>query len=99
MAFFDKDLFDSFDEEVKEENFKDLAKENLQADESIDITFKDLDVNQRNDIEFNRVMSNASVNYDSYWDKNNPFLRVLLIVLGVFIVVGILYFVFSYFFQ
>ena len=34
--------------------------------------------NERNQQEFDRVMKNAAKKNDSYWDRNNPFLRALL---------------------
>lgn len=58
---------------------------------------KNLDVNKKNSEEFSKLMDDASVKYDSYWDKNNWFVRILLIILFVFIVVVGGYYIVSWY--
>ncbi len=52
--------------------------------------------NERNQQEFDRVMKNAAKKNDSYWDRNNPFLRALLIVLAIIAIVGCAYYIISW---
>ena len=54
--------------------------------------FKDLETNKKNSEEFDRVMDNASKKYDSYLDRNNIFVRLVLFCLFAFIVIGCLYY-------
>lgn len=52
-----------------------------------------LEVNKKNSEEFEKLMDNASTNLDSYWDKNNPILKIFLLVLFVIIVLGAIYYI------
>ena len=47
-----------------------------------------LDVNKKNSEYYDKLMTESGTNKDSYYDKNNPFVKILLIVLLVIIVVG-----------
>lgn len=59
--------------------------------------FKDLETNKKNSEEFDRVMDNASKKYDSYLDRNNIFVRLVLFCLFTFIVLGCLYYAILWF--
>lgn len=52
-----------------------------------------LEVNKKNSEEFEKLMNNASTNLDSYWDKNNPILKIFLLILFVVIVLGAIYYI------
>lgn len=52
-----------------------------------------LEVNKKNSEEFEKLMDNASTNLDSYWDKNNPILKIFLLILLVIIVLGAIYYI------
>jgi len=47
-----------------------------------------LDVNKKNSEYYDKLMTESGTNKDSYYDKNNPFIKILLIVLLAIIVVG-----------
>ena len=47
-----------------------------------------LDVNKKNSEYYDKLMTEAGTNKDNYYDKNNPFVKILLIVLLAIIVVG-----------
>jgi len=57
-----------------------------------------------NELEFNRqkregyeqLMKESSTKHDDYWDRNNPFVRILLFVLAVFIIIGVVYYFLAY---
>ena len=42
-------------------------------------------------------MEEASVNRDDYWDKNNPFVKLVLLILGIIIIAGVVYYVMGYY--
>lgn len=50
----------------------------------------DLEVNRKNSEQFESLMRDASVNLDFYWDKNNIFVKFILLGLGLFIIVGVI---------
>lgn len=56
------------------------------------------DINEKNQEEFERVMNNASTNYDSYWDKNNPIIKIILLSLFAFIVIVGGYYIVTWYF-
>jgi len=47
-----------------------------------------LDVNKKNSEYYDKLMTESGTNKDNYYDKNNPFIKILLIVLLAIIVVG-----------
>lgn len=53
----------------------------------------ELDVNKKNREDYERLMKDSSTNLDGYWDKNNAFVKLLLLVLGIIIVVGAGYYI------
>lgn len=95
MSFFDDNFYKELDKDI------DLPKEN-------DDTFKNeqkeyysdnmnLAVNKKNKDAFDDLMDNASVKNDSYWDFNNPIVKIVLLVLFIIIVAGLLYYIISWF--
>lgn len=73
-------------------------KNNLNS-ENVDTTYhgKKLDVNRRNQQKFKTIMDNAAKKYDTYWDMNNFLIKMILIVLFIVIVIGVFYYVTSWF--
>lgn len=67
--------------------------------ENVDTTYnsKNLDVNRRNEQKFKNIMDNAAKKYDSYWDMNNFLIKMVLIILFIVIVIGVFYYVTSWF--
>ncbi len=49
---------------------------------------EELEFNRKHREEFEQLMEESSTNLDGYWDKNNWFVRILLLGLLVIIVVG-----------
>lgn len=79
-------------------NYKDLNESIDPKEESNSFSLEsEVETNQKNSQEFERVMQNATQKYDGYWDKNSPILRIILIILLVIIVVGVIYFTVSWF--
>ena len=57
---------------------------------------EELDFNKRNREDFENLMADSSTNLDGYWDKNNPFVKLLLLVLAVIIILGAFYYISTY---
>lgn len=101
MGFFNEDFYKELDksyipEEEQDDNVDDDIEEadsEYDDDDSYYGNDVELTVNKNNQEKFKDIMDNASMTYDSYWDFNNPVIRFILIVLGVIIVVGIIYYV------
>ena len=49
--------------------------------------------NQKNDIEYQKILENSKRKTDAYWDRNNIFVKLLLLGLFVFIAVGVFYYI------
>jgi hypothetical protein len=58
---------------------------------------KELDVNKEKREEYEQLMKDSSTQLDGYWDKNNAFVKVLLLALGVIIILGVIYYAIAYF--
>ena len=56
----------------------------------------ELEINKKNREDYENLMEKSSTQFDGYWDKNNAFVRLLLLVLGVVIVLGVVYYVTAY---
>ncbi|MBR3211430.1 MAG: hypothetical protein IKF71_05800 [Bacilli bacterium] len=48
----------------------------------------ELEVNRQNREEYEKLMEESSTKLDGYWDKNNWFVKILLLVLFAIIVIG-----------
>ena len=69
---------------------------NLIEEEKNTVENEELEFNKANREASEKLMEDASVNKDGYWDSNNTFVRVLLIGLGIIIVVGATYYILKY---
>ena len=57
---------------------------------------QELEFNKKNREDFENLMSESSTSLDGYWDSNNPFVKVLLLILAVIIVAGVVYYIMAY---
>ena len=48
----------------------------------------ELEVNRKNREDYEKLMEESSTNLDGYWDSNNIFVRIFLLILLAVIVVG-----------
>ena len=55
------------------------------------------DVNQKNIDEFNKVMENAKIKTDGYFDRNNPIVKIILVILLIISIIGSLYYIIPWF--
>ena len=58
---------------------------------------KELDVNKENREEYEKLMQDSSTQLEGYYDKKNPFVILLLLILGSIIILGVIYYVVAYF--
>ena len=57
---------------------------------------EELDFNKNKREDYEKLMKESSTNKDDYWDSNNPILRVFLLVLGIIIVIGAIYYIIAF---
>ena len=57
---------------------------------------EELEFNKKNREDFENLMQESSTNLDNYYDKKNPIVQVFLFVIGIFILIGIAYYVLLY---
>ena len=69
-------------EEATEEKQEEIVEEKKEEKK------EELEFNRQHREEFEQLMEESSTNLDGYWDKNNWFVRILLLGLLVVIVVG-----------
>ena len=58
---------------------------------------KELEFNKKNREYTEKLMDESGTNKDDYWDRNSPFVRLLLLILLVIIVIGSIWVIGSYF--
>ena len=59
--------------------------------------FSELETNKKNSMEFEKVMDNAAKKYDSYLDRNNVFVKIVLFCILAFVILGCLYYAILWF--
>jgi len=57
---------------------------------------EELEFNKKNREDFEQLMKDSVPNHDDYWDRSNPFVKILLLILGVIIILGVIYYVIMY---
>lgn len=57
----------------------------------------ELEINKQKREEFENLMKDSSTQTEGYWDKNNLFVRLVLLILGIIIVLGVVYYALAYF--
>ena len=72
-------------------------EENKEAVENASSVEKgELEFNKKNREDYEQLMEDSSTNKDGYWDSNNIFVRLLLLILGIIIIGGVVYYVFTF---
>ncbi len=56
-----------------------------------DSTGEELEVNRKNSEYYKKLMSESGSRKSDYYDKNNPVIKIILLVLGIFIIVGTIF--------
>lgn len=52
---------------------------------------EELEVNKKNSEYYKKLMSESGSKQSDYYDKNNPAIKIILLVLGIFIIVGTIF--------
>ena len=58
--------------------------------------YKEIDVNKKNREEYENLMNNSKTKLDTYYDKNNIFVKIVLFLLLAFIIFGVVYYLIQY---
>ncbi len=58
---------------------------------------KELEVNKKNREDYEKLMKDSSTNLDGFWDSNNIFVKIFLLMLLVIIIAGSIYILGGYF--
>lgn len=56
----------------------------------------ELEFNKKNREDYEKLMEESSSKKDMYWDKNNPFVKILLGIVGLIILAGATYYIVTY---
>ena len=56
----------------------------------------ELDFNKNNRENYEKLMEDSSTKKDDYWDSNNVFVKLLLLILGIIIICGVVYYIFAF---
>lgn len=89
MAFFDDNIKE--EEQVKQETNKVLNDES-----NIEQVNEELEINRKNREAYEKLMEDSKTNLDSYYDKNNIYVKLILLLLFVFIICGLVYYILLY---
>ena len=57
---------------------------------------EEVDINKKNKEDFEKLMEESSTNKDAYWDSNNPIVKIVLLLIGVIIIIGVAYVIIKY---
>lgn len=98
MAYIDNDFLKKNEEEknnilnqVLDNNTS--SNNNPKPDNISNVTTSfELDVNKKNREEYEKLMDESKSKLDSYYDKDNIFIKILLVVLFIIIVLGCIYY-------
>ena len=82
-------------DDADEDDFADDYYDRDDDDDDKDLV--ELEFNKRNREDYENLMQDSSTNLDGYWDKNNPAVRTLLLILGGIIVFGVSYYLIAFF--
>lgn len=58
---------------------------------------QELEFNKNKREGYEQLMRESSTNTDGYWDKNNPIVKIILLVLFVVIVIGAGYYILTFY--
>ena len=84
-------------DEVKEETNEEVIEQPKEQPKVNNNQNAELEVNRKNREDYEKLMEESSTSLDDYWDKNNLFVRLLLIGLLIVIAVGSVITILSYF--
>lgn len=57
---------------------------------------EELEINKQHREDYEKLMQESSTKLDGYWDKNNPFVKIVLFLLGTLIVAGVGYYIYLF---
>ena len=108
MSFFNQDISQGGNQNLEQNNLDNNQEmnNNMPADNNMPIDNNmpvdnntpqgELEFNRKNREDYENLMQESSTQLDGYWDKNNPFVKLILLVLLGVIVAGVVYYVLAY---
>ncbi len=57
---------------------------------------QELEINRQKREDYENLMKNSSTQLDGYWDSNNAFVKLVLIILGLIIIAGVIWCITTY---
>ena len=78
-------------------DFKDLNQQQVETNKvfnqnEITSANSDLEINQKNQFAYEKLVDENKTNLDSYYDKNNIVVKLVKLALLIFIIVGFVYY-------
>jgi len=70
-------------------------KENKFIEENV--SNEETEINKQHREDYEKLIEESSKNLDGYWDRNNPFVKILLFALFIIIILGVIYYCMAYF--
>ena len=67
------------------------TEENQNTIQNVNDQDNGVDVNKQNSAYYEKLMKENSSNRDTFYDKDNKFIKLILLVLGAFIIMGTIY--------
>ena len=84
-------------DDIDEDYADDYYDRDLDDDDEKPSDLVELEFNKKNRENYENLMQDSSTNLDGYWDKNNPTVKMILMILGGIIILGVSYYVIAYF--
>ncbi len=104
MAFFDDSFMKNKDNDLNDENNEfdegiTTSNSSFSTSDKLNTnitTSTELEVNRKNREAYENLMENSKTSYDSYYDKNNIFTKIVLFSLLLIIIGGFVYYLLMY---
>ena len=98
MSFFNQDISQGENQNPVDNNQE--VNNNMPMDNNMPVDNnapqEELEFNRKNRENFENLMQESSTQLDGYWDKNNPFVKLVLLILFGIIVAGVVYYLLAY---
>ena len=73
-----------------------VDNKNVNTNNNVKSSDVELEFNKKNRENYETLMRDSSTQLDGYWDSNNPFVKIFLLGLLAFIILGVMYFVMTF---
>ena len=94
MSFLNQDISQEENQNPVDGNVENNVNNNINTVDNA--SQGELEFNKKNREDFENLMQESSTQLDGYWDKNNPFVKLILLVLFGIIIAGVVYYILAY---